>query len=216
MVRISDVKRQIIPCFSYFMFESSLQMGEQGSKYKPMFFIVLFILLAVTYYEIVKYNSAATELVFNTTSEVSDIQVDVSGAVVSPGVYSLTSEKRLGEALALAGGFSPQANVKWVSSNINLSKKLMDEQKVYIPFEWETESEDLVVARYDSIEDSSTTTLVNLNTASKEELISISGIGEVYASKIIEQRPYTKISDLESRGVLGPSLIEKVTPYVTL
>jgi DNA uptake protein ComE-like DNA-binding protein len=56
---------------------------------------------------------------------------------------------------------------------------------------------------------------LDLNTASKEELDALPGIGDTYAQKIIEGRPYTSKSDLVKKGVLPSSAYEKVKDEVT-
>src|SRR5205085_1673286 len=61
------------------------------------------------------------------------IKVDISGAVNSPGVYSLPSSARVEDAIKTAGGFSETANGGYISKSLNLSQKLSDGQKIYIP-----------------------------------------------------------------------------------
>jgi len=65
------------------------------------------------------------------------VSVDISGAVLKPGVYEVENGSRVGDLLALAGGANGDASATWVSRNLNLSKKLEDSSKIYIPFEWE-------------------------------------------------------------------------------
>ncbi len=65
------------------------------------------------------------------------IFVDLSGAVSKPGVYELSPGARVGDLLALGGGVDNDASAKWISKNLNLSKKLEDSSKIYVPFEWE-------------------------------------------------------------------------------
>jgi len=65
------------------------------------------------------------------------IAVDLSGAVTNPGIYQLSNGSRVGDLLRLGGGAVDGASSKWISKNLNLSKKLEDSSKVYIPFDWE-------------------------------------------------------------------------------
>ena len=69
--------------------------------------------------------------------ESKSVFIDISGAVVNPGVYEVENGARVGDILALAGGASGEASATWVSRNLNLSKKVEDSSKIYIPFEWE-------------------------------------------------------------------------------
>jgi DNA uptake protein ComE-like DNA-binding protein len=63
------------------------------------------------------------------------IVVDISGAVVNPGIYKLNGDSRVGDLLLLASGMSPDASVQYISRKLNLAQKLEDSQKIYIPFE---------------------------------------------------------------------------------
>ncbi len=67
----------------------------------------------------------------------TEIVVDVSGAVDSPGVYTLNSGSRLADLIVLAGGATDEVSEKWISRNLNLAAVLYDQQKVYVPFVWE-------------------------------------------------------------------------------
>lgn len=66
-----------------------------------------------------------------------EIFVDVSGAVVNPGVYSLPLSSHIKDAIHSAGGFSSEASAEYVSKFINLASLLKDSQKIYIPFSYE-------------------------------------------------------------------------------
>ena len=74
------------------------------------------------------------------SDESKDIKVDLAGAVKSPGVYTLKVNSRLGDLLALGGGFISETSALWVSKNLNLSQSVSDGQKVYIPFDWDIEA----------------------------------------------------------------------------
>jgi len=66
-----------------------------------------------------------------------NITVDISGAVNKPGVYELDNGARVADLLALSEGAIDESSAMWISRNLNLSKKLEDSTKIYIPFEWE-------------------------------------------------------------------------------
>jgi competence protein ComEA len=66
-----------------------------------------------------------------------DIYVDLSGAIQHPGIYKVAVGSRIGDAIKLGGGILNESSTIWVSKNLNLSEKLKDSQKIYIPFEWE-------------------------------------------------------------------------------
>jgi competence ComEA-like helix-hairpin-helix protein len=60
------------------------------------------------------------------------------------------------------------------------------------------------------------TTAIDLNTATTSELQSISGVGPVFAAKILAGRPYKKVDDLQHVSGIGPKLFEKIRPYVVV
>ena len=70
-------------------------------------------------------------------NENGNFYVDISGAVINPGVYEVKQGTRVGELLSMAGGASDEASSMWISRNLNLSKKVEDSSKIYIPFAWE-------------------------------------------------------------------------------
>lgn len=147
--------------------------------------------------------------------------VDVSGAVKNPGVYSLEDSSRYVDVLSEAGGYSDSVDLDWVRKNINLSKTISDGEKIYIPYSWESsvttsisygESNNVTDSNSD---DSSNSSIVNVNTGSAEELNSLPGIGEVLADRIIKNRPYQDITELANKAELSSSVTGKITSFVT-
>src|SRR5659263_91006 len=97
-------------------------------------------------------------------SQTTTITVDVGGAVLHPGVYALPVGSRINDAVQLAGGFSPTAD----SREINLAAVIRDGEKILIPEISPTEKL-IDLPNSDSI-------LVNLNTATVDELEQLPGI----------------------------------------
>ncbi len=142
------------------------------------------------------------------------IVIDVSGAVVKPGVYHLSGNDRVEDSIIAAGGLSQNADRNWVNKNLNRAAKLIDGQKIFVP---EIQQSNVLgasnsdtksnVAQYDVISDSN---LVNINSASITDLDALAGIGQVYAQKIIDQRPYSDVSELVSKKVIPQSTFNKI------
>lgn len=139
------------------------------------------------------------------TKEQAQISIDVSGAVLSPGVYKLSSDSRIEDAIRLAGGFAENADKEYISKSINLAQKISDGSKIYIPSDGERS-----VSTTSNVIGVSSQGKVNINTSSSSELEALSGIGIVTAGKIIAARPYQDITDLVSKKVIGNSLFEKI------
>ena len=139
------------------------------------------------------------------------IHIDVQGAIKNPGVYAIEEGAIVDDVLEKAGGLTIQADLVFVAEFINRAQKLSDAQKIYIPEQGEAS---------DNTGGSTSATgvqhKVNINTASLEQLDSLSGIGPSYAQKIIEGRPYSSIEDIQKVKGIGPSIFEKIKEEVTV
>lgn len=167
----------------------------------------------------------------------SQIMVDVKGEVVNPGIYTLDKEKRVIDAIQMAGGLTSQAN----TSVLNLSKKLTDEMVIIVYSHYQVENfaetkekEELVnqecVKGVNALENdacieskdtaSTPTGKISLNTATVEELMQLEGIGEAKAKSIIEYReasgPFQSIEDIKNVSGIGDSLFDKIKENITL
>lgn len=139
----------------------------------------------------------------------SELKVDVAGAVVEPGVYTLKADSRLEDAIASAGGFSSEADAAWVSKNINLASKVSDGQKIYIQAIGE-------VSVSGSSLGTTNTDKININFASTKELDTLPGVGVVTAEKIIALRPYATVEELLSKKAVGKATYEKLKDLVSV
>ncbi len=167
--------------------------------------------------------------------EKTTIFVDIKGYVKNPGVYEMDSGTIVNDLINKAGGIKKGGTTE----NINLSKKLVDESMLIISSSKDlknqttcstkattndyaiTESENLVYEETKQIDSSAdkTTGKISINTASKEELMTLSGVGEKTAEKIIEYRTNQKfvtIEDLKNVSGIGDSIFEKIKDYITI
>ena len=144
--------------------------------------------------------------------------VEVSGQVISPGVYKLSKVSRVEDLLVAAGGLTIDADRNWIEKTLNRAAKLTDGQKIYIP-KVEEQIKGVKSGNsniYQSGSSGQGSGLVNINSASQSELESLNGIGPVYAQKIIEQRPYSNIDELSSKGVIPKSTFEKIKNEISI
>jgi len=125
-------------------------------------------------------------------SEDGEVFVDVGGAVIKPGLYKLSGEARVNDALVAAGGLTEEADRDWFSQNVNLAAKLTDGAKIYIPLKGVKSVVDQPVKVTGGGEVAGTTVAskINVNTASASELDRLWGVGPVTAEKIINGRPF--------------------------
>ncbi|MBI4097341.1 MAG: ComEA family DNA-binding protein [Candidatus Levybacteria bacterium] len=144
----------------------------------------------------------------------ASIMVDVQGAVERPGVYALTRDARVQDGLIAAGGMTRDANRAFVAKTINLAAKVADGAKIYIPFEKEME---VMSTTHSSLRSSGQAgSAVNINTAALTELDSLPGIGQVTGQKIIDNRPYASLDELQSKKVVSKSVFEKIKDKIAV
>ncbi len=169
-----------------------------------------------------------------TTSEESkkSIFIDIKGAVKKPGVYETDENSKVIDAITLAGGLKSNAD----TSNINLSQHLKDEMVIYIFTENELKKSEEKIAcdttcktevievnncteKTSSVNNEKNDKLININTASKEELMSLSGIGEAKADAIIayrNEKQFATIEDIMEVSGIGESVFATIKDSITV
>ncbi|MGB9767744.1 MAG: helix-hairpin-helix domain-containing protein [Dictyoglomus turgidum] len=145
------------------------------------------------------------------------IIVHITGEVKNPGVYKLEEGARVIDAINLAGGSLPSADL----DKVNLADFLRDGSKIYIPSKLENSENELKSQAILSKRkiDTSKSDKVNINTASKEELESLPGIGPTLAQRIIEYReengPFGSAEDLLNVKGIGEKKLERIRDQIT-
>ncbi len=143
--------------------------------------------------------------------EQNQIYVYVCGAVTNVGVYAMPEGSRIYEAVQMAGGFTEEAAV----AQINQAEVLEDEDYVYVPTKAETASG---TTAGNPAGLSTKSNLIDLNRATKEELMTIPGVGEAKASQIIQYREehgrFKKIEDIMNISGIKEGLFEKIRDYI--
>lgn len=151
----------------------------------------------------------AGKTVFDTGEETGTIYVYVCGYVGKPGVYALDKEARICDAIALAGGVSEDGR----GEALNQAEHMVDGQTIYVPgleeeYALPSEEADLGDGR------------VNLNTASKEELMTLTGIGEAKAETILQYREehgaFKTVEDLMAVPGIKEGIYNRIKEQVTV
>lgn len=209
-------------------------------KYKNILFTVIFIILTIfiiiwTVNE--EYEEPKEEIIKEENKEIKNeikekkekentkVIIDIKGEIVNPGVYELTDKNNVNDAINMAGGLTKNSD----TSNINLSKKLKDEMVIIVYSKKEIENmkksnentcEPCNNACITSEDENSKLTskesksIINLNTATKEELLTLDGIGESKANAIIDYRnkngPFKNIEEIKNVSGIGESAYEKL------
>lgn len=133
----------------------------------------------------------------------AQIAVDMRGAISTPGVVYLEPGARLIDAVDAAGGLRDDAD----KPLINLASRVSDGQMVTIPTQIPANSGDQ-------------SGLININTASAAELMSLPGIGEVTAGRIVAYReangPFQTIDDLVKIDGISTATVDEIRDYITV
>lgn len=177
-------------------------------------------------------------------NEIKKMYVDIKGAVKNPGVYQVNEENIINDVINLAGGLLDKAYVE----NINLSKKVQDELVIYVYTKDEikknnlqenqtcssnnyiitecTENKVSIITSNENNENtennnsSVSSSLININIASIEELTTLPGIGESKAQNIInyrEENGYFKtIDEIKNVNGIGEATFDQLKKYITV
>jgi len=167
------------------------------------------------------------------------IKIDIKGQVINPGVYELNKGSRVIDAVNVAGGLTDIAN----TSLINLSKYLEDQMVIIIYSDEEVlnsnvkeietvfkviekecvcpniKNDSCINTELDNEQNDENNVLININTGTLEELMSIPNLGEVKAQSIIEYRTenrFNSIEDIMNVSGIGEKLFEKIKTYITI
>ena len=151
----------------------------------------------------------------NAAAASGEVVVHVTGAVSAPGVYTLPSDARVDDAVRAAGA-TAEADL----SQLNLAQKLADGQKITVPAIGSASTSAGEGTTTTPADASSDGALVNINTASLEELETLPSLGEVRAQAIITYREtnggFRTIEELQEVSGIGEKIFADVAPYITV
>lgn len=202
------------------------QLSELWIKYRIQVLMIVIAAVVGGYWMLNKNNNDAlisnTNAVLtssetgssltSTTTMKGTVAIDIKGAVKMPGVYELKADDRVNEALKAAGGPLPNADLR----QVNLAKQLTDQQMIYIPLQGETpvvsSSTEPSAANNENGSDNSAK--INLNTATKEQLCQITGIGDKKADLILQYRQehgqFKSVDELKEINGFGEKTVAKL------
>lgn len=146
------------------------------------------------------------------TAASGEVVVHVAGAVSAPGVYTLPADSRVDDAVRAAGA-TADADL----SQLNLAQKLADGQKITVPAAGEAPAPADNAAPSDS---SQSGALININTATQEELETLPSIGEVRAQAILAYREehggFRTTDELMEVSGIGEKIFADISPHITV
>ncbi len=153
--------------------------------------------------------------------------VQVEGAVVHPGVYTLPQGSRLQDALKAAGGVLAEADLR----SLNLARLLVDGERIDVPYKpgfaplvemtpTPKNAPTTPEGPSGATQIPTTRAKIDINTATLEELQTLPGIGPVLAQRIIEYRetygPFVDIEELLNVQGIGESLLDRIRDLITV
>jgi competence protein ComEA len=151
------------------------------------------------------------------------VRVFVSGAVMNSDVYFLPQGSIVKDAVLAAGGFAPDADPE----RINQALELKDQQQLHVPRIGEENLQPLVQdgtgergSSNTSIPDSEIGGLININTATPDQLDNLPGIGPAIAQRIVEYREsmgsFSSIDQITEVKGIGPALFDEIKELITV
>lgn len=153
-------------------------------------------------------------LPLNETKE--KIYVQISGEIKYPGVYEMENGDRVFQLVEKAGGLTENADI----NSINLSKKLIDGERVIIFAKNITNENNTTISQSGTTSTQRKSNLININTASKSELESLPGIGPTLAQRIIDYREingyFQTIEDIKKVSGIGDKKFEAIKNLITV
>ncbi len=174
---------------------------------------ILFGLFLAALVWVVGRNPSGEAVVLRAAPTEKPVIVYITGAVPRPGVYALPKNARVQDAISAAGGFLAEAE----KSQINLAALVEDGEKLDIPY---VEGAIPIVGTPVPEVVTSTTELININTASAAELDTLPGIGPTLAQRIIEYReqngPFISAEDIINVAGIGAGNYERFKDQITV
>jgi competence protein ComEA len=153
-----------------------------------------------------------------TQNQLQKIKVHITGEVINPGVYELYYGSRVINVVELAGGSTYRADL----DKINLAGVVTDGQQIRIPKIGEinqgnsTTDSTYVQNNYNE----TASGIININTATREQLITLPNIGPARADTIISHReingPFRQIEDIKDVGGIGMAIFESLRMLITV
>lgn len=168
--------------------------------------------------------SAEETTSYSTIAEVEEVPIYICGEVKAPGVYYVPTHAIINDVIEKGGGFTDEAN----QMAINLASQIVPNEKIIVPKVGE--EIDKLMDSYDNrerIESNSVSsqaiisqnTLINLNTATKQQLMTLNGIGEVKAMAIIAYRQekgiFSSVDEIKNISGIGGKTFEKIKQFIT-
>lgn len=196
--------------------ERKMRFMDAVRKRLLVIIILAVLILAGSFYSFWQKNSVsetASSYLSPSSQAAADegnlIVIYVNGAVNYPGVFKIKSGSRMIDAINQAGGLATGADC----SNLNLAQEVRDGMQIKVPAQ-------VITQQVHNDNSNKQAGKININTAGKNELDKLSGIGPSLAEKIIEYRnnngPFKEVSDLKKVGGIGEAKFNRIKDKISL
>ena len=175
---------------------------------------------------------SAQGAVTSKAAQAKTVRVQVSGAVLEPGIYDLPANWRVEEAIAAAGGMTENAD----SERVNLVRKVRDGMQIRVPVKKAartsrtqrksaqatagysaSSTKKVGSTRAGAEKNNSAVQIVRINSAGVSELQQLPGIGPALAQRIVDTRSrgrFASVEDLLRVPGIGKAKLAKLRDYV--
>lgn len=156
------------------------------------------------------FDTGSKDSLSEADAEEDYIYTHITGEIKKPGVYKMKAGTRMDDLVKEAGGLTEDADIDL----INLSEKLVDEERIIVPAKGTSEADEMSHAA-----SSVQTKKININTADLYELTSIPSVGEKTAQKIIdyrEKKKFKKIEDIMNIEGIGENKFKNMKDYISV
>ncbi|MCH5268855.1 MAG: helix-hairpin-helix domain-containing protein [Lachnospiraceae bacterium] len=161
-------------------------------------------------------TEASQQASADTLSESGEMAVYICGAVKHPGVYRFSGDARVCDVVEAAGGLTKKAD----SSAVNQARHIQDGEQIQIPAKQESSAAKKSSEADTGLEAASSGGKLNINTAGKEELMTLPGIGEAKAAAIIAYREehglFQKPEDIMKISGIKNGVYQKICEKITV
>ncbi len=201
---------------AFYEIYSDCKFFLEKHKYIPT--VLLVIILSISFMLVPMFDESKkfrrrTDPVKNEERNImyAPIYVTIAGEVKKPGMYEMTEKDRINDLILKAGGFTDKA----YTDNVNLSQKLTDEQHIYIPSVDENNLNNAASnVQHPNIG------IININTASIDELTKLPNIGKTTANSILEYRDkngnFDYLEEIMNVKGIGEKTFNEIKPYITV
>ncbi|MGR9049300.1 helix-hairpin-helix domain-containing protein [Halobacillus faecis] len=159
--------------------------------------------------QLTEVEEVTTQETVKKSTSSGSVKVDIKGEVHNPGVYTMTEETRVDDAIKKAGGMTESADL----TSINLAQRIQDEMVIFVASDQSSSIEPDEVA-------SPTGEKVSINRASASEMETLNGIGPSKAASIIKYReengPFSSVEDLVNVPGIGEKTLESLKELITV